>query len=124
MKCALAILALSCVAPAFAQTTQEPQLKLSLPPSQATANATSPADDPPGTYYGDVSDPSKRDTVTKVSGSFTTTVGYAKGYGSGISNSADINVNTQLKNGSVVNLNIGVSRSNGPTSWGYFPYGR
>lgn len=118
---------LLCMSPALAQTTTQPALNLDLPSNRNVVEpnaSASTANDPPGTYYGDVGGSGAPDTTTAVSGSVSTMVGYAKGYGTGISNSADLNVNTQLKNGNTVNLNISVMKSNGlPGGWGY-GYGR
>jgi hypothetical protein len=128
MKLALAAtFGLVCMSSAFAQTAMQPTLNLALPPGQnvvdSTASTTT-ANDPPGKYYGDVGGNGPPDSTTTVSGSVSTMVGYAKGYGTGISNGADLNVNTQLKNGNTVNLNISVMQSNGlPGGWGY-GYGR
>ena len=126
---AAASLGLFCTSPAFAQSTTQPALNLDLPSNSNAAepNASSTtANDPPGTYYGDVGGNGAPDTTTKVSGSVSTMVGYAKGYGTGIANGADLNVSTQTKNGNTVNLNISVMRSNGlPGGWGYgYGYGR
>lgn len=105
-------------------------LDLSLPaPSQAVApgeaDDSSPSD--PGKYYGDGTDSESLIDRTTVSGSVTSTVGYSKGYGTGFGTSADVNLNTQLKNGNTVNINIGVSKSDGlpisPYGYGGYRFG-
>jgi hypothetical protein len=123
MKHAIAAtLGLLCMTCAVAQTATQTTLKLDLPSSGniPDAGASAKADDAPGKYYGDVGGKDDPNTNTTVSGSVSTAVGYAKGYGTGFSNAADLNVNTQLKNGTTLNLNIGVTQSNGfPTHWGH-----
>ena len=89
--------------------------------------------DPPGTYYGDKSGPRVHDDARiadvtddklKVSGSFTTGIGYSKGYGNSHYNAATLNLskNYTTDEGKTrgVNLNIHVSEGNGP---GFGPYG-
>jgi hypothetical protein len=105
---------LACVAPLHAQSTTP--LNLDLP---AANQAVSPDQiDPsspeyPGKYYGDGTDSESIIDRTTVSGSVSTTVGYSKGNGTGFGTSADVNINTQLKNGNTVNMSLGVSRSDG-----------
>ena len=79
----------------------------------------------PGVYYGDVGGNGDAASNTVVSGTVGTTVGYAKGFGSGISTAADFNMSTQTGSGHTLDLNIGVMRSNGfpGGGWGY-GYGR
>jgi hypothetical protein len=127
MKLAIAaILGTLCSAPAWAQD-QDTSLNLDLPSSQAAAASSSgatTASDPPGKYYGDVGGKDDLVSNTKISGTVSTTVGYAKGYGTGFATAADLNMSTQLKDGTLINVNIGVSRSDGmPGRWGR-AYGR
>jgi hypothetical protein len=112
MKLAIAAtFGLLCMVSAQAQTSPQPALDLDLPTDRPAPNVNATtAGDPPGKYYGDVDGNSDPATSTRVSGSFSTTVGYAKGYGTGISNSADLNVDTQLQNGNTINMNIGVTQ--------------
>ncbi|MFI4969068.1 MAG: hypothetical protein ACHP7D_02600 [Lysobacterales bacterium] len=121
MKAIALFVAALCTTGVFAQAPPQPALDLDLP-SKANASAGSGstvADDPPGTYYGDVGGKDAPDSRTTVSGSVTTTAGYAKGYGSGFATDAEFNMSTQLKNGKTIEMNIGVMRSNGlPNRWG------
>ncbi len=97
---------------AIAQTAAAP-LDLSLPPDQAAiAAAAANAEDPPGTYYGDVAGKDST-SAARVSGSFSTTIGYAKGFGTGISNAASLNVSKQTDDGKQFDLHIHVTQSNG-----------
>jgi hypothetical protein len=134
----LALLVAFTVSPAWAQSEAE-KLDLSLPREAATYTA-----DPPGTYYGDKSGPplatladeSERDPCVVmhndrdgdgVTGSFTTGVGYSKGYGSSTFNAATINLcksyNNDDGNTRMFNLNINVGRSDGPGFYGPSFYG-
>ncbi len=94
--------------------------------------------DAPGTYYGDKSGPRLRDDgriadVTddkmKVSGSFTTGIGYSENYGNSHYNAASLNLskNYTTDEGKTrgVNVNIHVSEGNGPGFYGPWggPYG-
>ncbi|PSD27650.1 hypothetical protein C7E12_15700, partial [Stenotrophomonas maltophilia] len=90
--------------------------------------------DPPGTYYGDKSGPRVHDDAkiadvtddkVKVSGSFTTGIGYSKNGGNSHYNAATLNLskNYTTDEGKThgVNLNIHVSEGKGPGFFG--PYG-
>ena len=105
---------------AWAQTPAT-SLDLQVPPSQDATTATAPAAnaaDEPGKYYGDVGGKGDAQSDTQVSGSFSTGIGYAKGFGTGFSNAADLNVSKQYGDGKVVNLHIDVSQSRGfPNRW-------
>ncbi len=95
---------------------------------------TTTSGDPPGTYYGDHSGPAIKDTdaprselddgKAHIHGSFTTGMGYSKGYGSSTYNAADINISKAFTSDSgrtsVMSMDIHVSKSDGP---GYGPYG-
>ncbi|GAB3065931.1 hypothetical protein GCM10027214_35660 [Stenotrophomonas tumulicola] len=94
--------------------------------------------DAPGTYYGDKTGPRPRadgspgtldDDKMKVSGSFSTGIGYSKGYGNSHYNAATLNLskNYTTDEGKTrgVNVNIHVSEGNGPGFYGPWdgPYG-
>jgi hypothetical protein len=125
MKTVVAALFATCVmAPALAQPPPglpPPPLDLKLrsqayPPPSATA---------PGVYYGDVSgnrgddgngdDGSVPgfDTKTHVSGSVSTSIGYARGFGTGTSNGAQLHVNKRFEGGGGVDVHIGVQHTDG-----------
>jgi hypothetical protein len=112
-----ALLALGVMAPALAQTPTSKPLDLKLraqdfPVSGATA---------PGVYYGDTS--GKRvtgddhrdtsDTRTHVSGTLSTSIGYAKGFGTATSSAATLDLDHSFDNGSRVDLHLGVRQSDG-----------
>lgn len=90
--------------------------------------------DPPGTYYGDRSGPRPRadgrvaevtDDKVKVSGSFTTGIGYSEGHGNSHFNAASLNLSKNYTNEEGrtrgVNVNIHVSEGKGPGFMG--PWG-
>lgn len=90
--------------------------------------------DPPGTYYGDKSGPRPQgdgriaevtDDKVRVSGSFTTGIGYSKQGGNSHYNAASLNLskNYTTDEGRThgVNLNINVSEGKGPGFMG--PWG-
>ncbi|WDS35080.1 hypothetical protein [Pseudoxanthomonas sp.] len=91
--------------------------------------------DPPGTYYGDHSGPAPADKdkprselddgKAHLHGSFTTGMGYSKGYGSSTYNAADINISKAFTSDSgrtsVMSMDIHVSKSDGP-GYGYGGY--
>ncbi|MCF5088850.1 MULTISPECIES: hypothetical protein [Stenotrophomonas] len=90
--------------------------------------------DPPGTFYGDKTGPRVNgdgriadvtDDKVKVSGSFTTGIGYAKNYGNTHYNAATLNLSKNYTNDEGktrgVNVNIHVSEGKGPGFFG--PYG-
>lgn len=116
---AAALLALFATS-AWAQTPA-PSLDLQVPPAQAVVPASAAAAtaaDEPGKYYGDVGGNGPLESDTQVSGSFSTGIGYAKGFGTGFSNAADLNVSKQYGDGKTLNLHIDVSRSTGfPNRW-------
>jgi hypothetical protein len=97
--------------PAWAQSptsapTPAPSLNLSVP---ADADPLGLANDPPGTYYGDVGGKQGSNSGVQVSGAFSTTIGYAKGYGSGISNSAELNLVKNTDDGQTFALHLHVT---------------
>jgi hypothetical protein len=96
-------------ASAFAQSPTSvpaPALNLSVP---ADADPMGPANDPPGTYYGDVGGKGDEGSGAQVSGAFSTTIGYAKGFGSGISNSAELDVLRNSDDGQTFSLHLHVT---------------
>jgi hypothetical protein len=95
--------------PAMAQSptpAPAPPLNLSVP---ADADPLGLANDPPGTYYGDHGGKESNGSGVQVSGAFSTTIGYSKGYGSGISNSADLNVVKNTDDGQTFALRLHVT---------------
>jgi hypothetical protein len=94
--------------PAFAQspTPTPAPLNLSVP---ADADPLGLANDPPGTYYGDVGGKGDGGSGVQVSGAFSTTIGYTKGYGSGISNSAELNLVKKTDEGQTFALHLHVT---------------
>jgi hypothetical protein len=104
----IALIALIAVS-AFAQSpapTPAPALNLGVP---ADADPLGLANDPPGTYYGDVGGKEKDGSGVQVSGAFSTTIGYAQGYGSGISNSAELDVVKNGDDGQTFSLHLHVT---------------
>jgi hypothetical protein len=67
------------------------------------------ANDPPGTYYGDVDGKKDDGSGVLVSGAFSTTIGYAKGFGSGISNSAELNLVKKTDDGQTFAVRLHVT---------------
>jgi len=133
----LALLVAFAASSAWAQSEAE-KLDLTLPREAAAAYAV----DPPGTYYGDKSGPplaTPADDVARdpcvvihddrdgdgVTGSFTTGVGYSKGYGRSTFNAATVNLCKSYNNDEgktrTFNLNINVGRSDGPGFYGPHP---
>lgn len=120
MKSAIAI----AVAALFATTTwaqsSSASLDLQVPPAQDTAAApASKASDEPGQYYGDVNGNGAAQSDTQVSGSFSSGIGYAKGFGTGFSSAADLNVSKRTDEGNLMSLHIGVSQSRGFAPYRY-----
>jgi len=97
-------------------------LKLDVPPApdpQPLAGGT----DSPGAYYGDHSGADKDggdDNKTQVHGSFTTGIGYSKGYGTSTMNAAELHISKQYDDGKTFDMQINVQQSKGP---GFSPYG-
>jgi hypothetical protein len=132
----LALLVAVAASPAWAQSEAE-KLDLTLPREAVSYTA-----DPPGTYYGDksgpplatVADDGARDPCVVmhndrdgdgVTGSFTTGIGYSKGYGRSTYNAATINLCKSYNNDDgktrMFNLNIHVDRADGPGFYGPHP---
>jgi hypothetical protein len=131
-----ALLVAVVASPAWAQSEAE-KLDLTLPREAASYTA-----DPPGTYYGDKSGPPLATVADDgegdpciimhndrdgdgVTGSFTTGIGYSKGYGRSTYNAATINLCKSYNNDDgdsrMFNLNIHVDRSDGPGFYGPYP---
>ncbi len=91
---------------AIAQTPDTPPLNLAVPSSTADPSY---AADPPGTYYGDVDGAQRDDNGVQMSGALSTTIGYTKGYGTGISNSADLKLLKQTDDGKTFSLQLHVT---------------
>ncbi|HDX0923552.1 TPA: hypothetical protein RNS88_003481 [Stenotrophomonas maltophilia] len=120
---------------AGATAPQATGLDLSLPQAPMRyLNDPTLQQDPPGTYYGDKSGPRVHDDAkiadvtddnVKVSGSFTTGIGYSKNGGNSHYNAATLNLskNYTTDEGKThgVNVNIHVSEGKGPGFFG--PYG-
>lgn len=99
---------------AWAQTpAPAASLDLQVPATQNASPASATPADEPGKYYGDVGGNGAAQSDAQVSGSFSTGVGYAKGFGTSFSNAADLNVSKQYGDGNTFNLHIDVSRSTG-----------
>ena len=60
---------------------------------------------------------------TTVHGEVSTTVGYAKGYGTGIATGTDLDIEHQTDNGNEIGLRIHAVQSKGFPAYGYGPYG-
>lgn len=95
---------------AVAQTPETPALNLALPPAPMDLANSAAAVDPPGTYYGDVAGRQQDDSSVQVTGAVSTTIGYAKGFGTGISNSAELHVHKQTDDGKDLFLHVYVSK--------------
>lgn len=94
---------------AMAQTPDPHALNLAIPSSPIEQSGHDLASDPPSTYYGDVGGDQKADSGVQMSGALSTTIGYAKGYGTGISNSAELNVSKQTEDGKTFSLHLHVT---------------
>ena len=125
MKTAIAVLGALFATSSWAQSPAA-SLDLQVPPSQVaspSAPATKAADEP-GKYYGDVGGKGDAASDIRISGSFSTGIGYSKAFGTGFSNAADLDMSKQYGDGKTFNLHIGVSKSSGfPNRWqaGYGP---
>ena len=94
---------------AMAQTPDPHALNLAIPSSPIEQSGHDLASDPPGTYYGDVGGDQKADNGVQMSGALSTTIGYAKGFGTGISNSADLKLLKQTDEGKTFSLQLHVT---------------
>lgn len=133
----LLFLCMAMIAADAAAQSDDTPLDLSVP-EQTAAPAAADAvaeGDPPGTYYGDTSGkPSRPETdetaaaddgKAKVWGSFTTGMGYSKGYGTSHYNAAEVNVSKSFGDGehpNAFNLHIRVEQGDGPGFGGPYPY--
>lgn len=123
---------LLCAPAASAQTSAPAQDAASAPADQAAASAPlklqlpdpgsqplplAGGEDSPGEYYGDHG---KDDDGVSVHGSFTTGVGYSKGYGTSTLNAAELHISKQYGDGKTVDMHINVEKTKGP---GFSPYG-
>ncbi len=102
-------------------------LELQLPPQDPPLSRPFGGADSPGEYYGDHSGGDRSgdggdgsDKSVQVHGSFTTGVGYSKGYGTSTTNAADLNISKQYDDGKTVDMHIHLEQSKGP---GFYPYG-
>ena len=85
------------------------------------AASTSGGTDTPGVYYGDVSG-NDADKATTVHGSFTTGIGYTKGYGTSTMNAAELDISSQYGDGKTFDMRINVQQSRGLPG-AYYGYG-
>jgi hypothetical protein len=112
-KLAVSLLAL-CATYVGAQTAPAPAtspLDLNLPQAQTPPAPAAGGANEPGKYYGDVDGHA---SDTQVSGSFTTGIGYAKGWGHSTMNAASLDVNKQTDDGKSFSMRINVTQFNGP----------
>lgn len=118
-----------CAGVAFAQTAAPAQDTTSVDPAATTAplklqipEGSQPwpqagGEDSPGEYFGDHGED---DNGVSVHGSFTTGVGYSKGYGTSTLNAAELHISKQYDDGKTVDMHINVEKTKGP---GFSPYG-
>lgn len=98
-------------------------LELRLPPSDLQTSRPFGGADSPGAYYGDHggdAEDGEDPDAAQVHGSFTTGIGYSKGYGTSTMNAADLNISKQYDDGKTVDMHIHLEQNKGP---GFFPYG-
>lgn len=103
-------------ASASAQTTAPLQLQVPVQPVEA-ATPESKSDN----AIVDAQDSGARDSTQgpQVHGSFTTGIGYSKGYGTSTMNAADLDVSGQTDSGRTYDMHLHVMQSKGP---GFSPY--
>lgn len=135
MKRAICILLLALVTTSVGAQEPPPKLDLTLPAikdtsSTTTASASAAPADLSGNNAVDANDsqpdPNRIDpTKLRVTGGVSTTIGYAKGYGTGISNAAELNISKQTDDGKSFNFHLDVRKSDGFPIHGYsrYPYG-
>jgi hypothetical protein len=112
-----ALLGLAAMVPAMAQAPPSRPLDLKVHAQDVPASGASA----PGMYYGDTSGkrvtgdarPGTADARTHVSGTLSTSVGYAKGFGTGTSTAATLDLDHTLDNGSRIDLHLGVRQTDG-----------
>lgn len=106
------------------QTVTTAPLKLDVPPPDLQAQPLAGGTDSPGVYYGDHSGAADKDggddNKTQVHGSFTTGIGYSKGYGTSTMNAAELHISKQYDDGKTFDMQINVEQTKGP---GFSPYG-
>lgn len=101
--------------------TASAPLKLQLPDPGSQPLSLAGGEDSPGEYYGDHG---KDDDGVSVHGSFTTGVGYSKGYGTSTLNAAELHISKQYDDGKTVDMHINVEKTKGPGFSPYaYPYG-
>jgi len=128
MKILIAASLSLCAGFAFAQTpapapkaAQAPPLDLQVPTEDPANSSAAGGADSPGAYYGDVSG-NDADKATTVHGSFTTGIGYSKGYGTSTMNAAELDISSQYGDGKTFDMRINVEQSRGLPG-GYYGYG-
>lgn len=92
--------------PAQAQEQEQEPLKLDLPSAKGHGGFEV---DPPGTYYGDVGDGQSVGTDVQVSGAVSTMIGYARGFGTGVATSAELNLVKQTEDGNTYAVHVRVT---------------
>lgn len=101
-------------------------LELQLPPVEQHTSRPFGGADSPGVYYGDHgdhdegADDAQDPYAAQVHGSFTTGIGYSKGFGTSTMNAAELNVSKQYDDGKRVDVHIHLEQGKGP---GFYPYG-
>lgn len=101
--------------------TASAPLKLQLPDPGSQPLPLAGGEDSPGEYYGDHG---KDDDGVSVHGSFTTGVGYSKGYGTSTLNAAELHISKRYDDGKTVDMHINVEKTKGPGFSPYaYPYG-
>ncbi|MET0226513.1 MAG: hypothetical protein ABW187_08745 [Dokdonella sp.] len=128
MKVLIAASLALCASLAFAQTPAPASaaapaapLDLQVPAEDAAHSNAAGGADSPGAYYGDVSG-NDADKATTVHGSFTTGIGYSKGYGTSTMNAAELDISSQYGDGKTFDVHINVEQSRGLPG-GYYGYG-
>ncbi|WP_049621681.1 hypothetical protein [Frateuria defendens] len=125
-----AALFLFAAAPVLAQSQSNRPLDLKLHPDTAPASVSTA----PGVYYGDTSgrrgdedeqaqapDPDAG-KPTQIHGSVSTSIGYAKGFGTGVTNAAQLDISHRTDDNNRFDVHIGVANGHGfPAAgpWGY-----
>ncbi|MEP7041948.1 MAG: hypothetical protein ABI843_02730 [Dokdonella sp.] len=96
-------------------------LDLRVPVADPANSTAAGGADTPGAYYGDVSG-NDVDNAAQIHGSFTTGIGYSKGYGSSTMNAAELDISKQDGDGNRFDVHINVEQSRGPGFGGYEGY--
>ena len=127
----VSLVLLACVAcAAWAQSTPDKPLDLRL--RAQTAAYPAPGATAAGAFFGDVDGHDRRVVGAgeqpvdggklHVHGSVSTSVGYAKGHGTGFSNAAEINMSKVFEGGGGFNLQMGMRKDDGFTPRGPYLY--